>query len=285
MISNLEEIYCIIDNLTSLIDKESKKTKIGRRKKLSRSELLTIAIIKQTVGIETNKQLYFLIKKYMKSEFSNLPSYQQFCAGLESNFWHLGIINSAISEFNKQKMNDFFVVDSTAMPLCSLAYRGRSSIGKGIASSGKNMNGWYYGFKLHVIINQNMDIVSFKFTTASIADIVALDEKMVRGITGKLVGDKGYLGIEKKKELRMKNIDLITRARKNMRKLPVEPKTVKVLSRRQIVESTFGMLKDRFCLISKKARSLKSFFAQAMSALLAYNLQDRSNILRLSAIS
>ena len=83
MIPNLEESYCLIDNLTSLIDKKVGISKIGRRKKLCRSELLTIAIIKQKLGIETNKQLYFLIKEYMKKDFSQMPSYQQFCSGLE----------------------------------------------------------------------------------------------------------------------------------------------------------------------------------------------------------
>ena len=54
MISNLEEIYCLIDNLTSFIDKEFKTTKVGRKKKLSRSELITIAIIKAHSTVKCN---------------------------------------------------------------------------------------------------------------------------------------------------------------------------------------------------------------------------------------
>ena len=131
MISNLEKIYCLIDNLTSLIDDKFKISKIGRKRKLSRSELLTIAIIKQKLGIDTNKQIYHLIKKYMQKDFSEFPSYQQFCLGLESNFWYLVIINSVFSELNKQKKSDFYVVDSTPLPLCSVGYRFRSKIGKG----------------------------------------------------------------------------------------------------------------------------------------------------------
>jgi len=110
MIPNLEETYCLIDNLTSLIDKKANISKVGRKKKLARSELLTIAIIKQKLGIKTNKQLYFLIKEYIKKDFPNMPSYQQFCYGLESNFWHLGIINLALLELNKQKFSEFFVI-------------------------------------------------------------------------------------------------------------------------------------------------------------------------------
>jgi len=281
MISNLEEIYCLIDNLTSLIDQKIKIPKVGRKKKLNRAELLTIAIIKQKLGVETSKQLYLLIKNYMKKEFSEMPSYQQFCAGLESNFWHLGIINTILSEFNKQKQSEFYVIDSTPLPLCSVGYRFRSQLGKGLASSGKNMNGWYFGFKLHLIINKNMDIISFKFTNGSTSDIAALDSKMVAGISGYLIGDKGYLGLKKAKELKSCNISLITKGRKNMKKTPISKKILQMLKRRQIVETSFSILKDRLQIINKKARSVTSFFSQALSAILAYTLDNNNRILRL----
>lgn len=281
MISNLEEIYCLISNLTSLIDEKTKISQVGRKKKLNRAELLTIAIIKQKIGIETNKQLYFLIKNYMQKDFSKMPSYQQFCAGLESNFWHLGIINTVLSEVNKQKKSDFFIIDSTPLPLCSVGYRFRSQLGKGIASSGKNMNGWYFGFKLHLVINKNMDIVSFKFTNGSTSDIAALDSKMVRGIAGYLIGDKGYLGLKKAKELKQCNITLITKGRKNMKKVPISKAILQMLQRRQIVETSFSMLKDRLQIINKKARSITSFFSQALSAILAYTLDNNNRFLRL----
>ncbi len=279
MIPNLEETYYLIDNLTSLIDEKAQISKIGRKKKLSRSELLTIAIIKQELGIETNKQLYYLIKKYMTKDFSKMPSYQQFCFGLESNFWHLSIINTMLSELSKQKHSEFYIIDSTPLPLCSVGYRFRSQLGKGLASSGKNMNGWYFGFKLHLIINKKMDIVSFKFTNGSTSDITALDSKMVSGIAGYLIGDKGYLGIKKAKELKACNITLITKARKNMKKLPISKQILQMLKRRQIVETSFSILKDRLQIINKKARSITSFFSQALSAILAYTFKNNSRTL------
>lgn len=281
MIPNLEETYCLIDNLTSLIDQKVQISKVGRKKKLSRAELLTIAIIKQKLGIETNKQLYLLIKRYMKKDFSEMPSYQQFCSGLESNFWHLGIINTILSELNKQKQSEFYVIDSTPLPLCSVGYRFRSRLGKGIAKSGKNMNGWYFGFKLHLIINKNMDVISFKFTNGSTSDIAALDSKMVKGIAGYLIGDKGYLGLKKAKELKKCNINLITKARKNMKKTPISKQLLRMLKRRQIVETSFSILKDRLQIINKKARSITSFFSQALSAILAYTLDNNNRVLRL----
>lgn len=284
MIPNLEETYCLIDNLTSLLDKKIKTTKVGRKKKLSRSELLTIAVIKQKLGISTNRQLYLLIKNYMQSEFPRMPSYQQFCAGLESNFLYLGVMNAALSHINKQKHSEFFVIDSTPLPLCSVGYRSRSRIGKGIAGSGKNMNGWYYGFKLHLIINEHMDIVSFKFTNGATSDIAALDTKMVKGMAGFLIGDKGYIGVQKAKSLKTSNnITLITKARANMKKPPVSKKILSFLRRRQIVETVFSALKNRLQAINKSARSITSFFSQVLAAILTYILDNNERLLRLKS--
>ena len=91
------------------IDKKLKIKLSGRKSKLSRSEFLIIAVIKQNLGIKTNKSLYNLIKDCGKNYFSKLPSYQQFCIGLESNLYYLVVINTALTELNAYKKTDFFI--------------------------------------------------------------------------------------------------------------------------------------------------------------------------------
>ena len=143
------------------------------------------------------------------------------------------------------------------------------------------MNGWYYGFKLHAIINNDMDIVSFKFSSGSVSDIAALDSYMIKGISGYLVGDKGYIGSKKAKELKSCGVNLITKSRKNMKKTPIDKRLLSMLNRRQIVETSFSILKDRLQIINKKARSITSFFSQALSAILTYILNKNNRLLDL----
>lgn len=279
MIPNLVEVYCLVSNLTKKIDQILKKSNVGRKGILNRAEYITLAIIKQERCIRTTKDLYQLVKYCMKRDFPNMPSYQQFCEGLESSFMYLAIIGHILAQTNKSQGKDVYIVDSSSMPICKAAYSYHASLAKGLADYGKNLEGWFLGFKIHLIINKNMEIVSFKFSPASNSDITTLDEKMVRGLKGFLIGDKGYISSAKTTEFFQNGLHLITRPRKNMKKTPVTKSVLALLSKRQRVETVFGQLKDNFMLVCRKVRSVQSFFAHACAALITYMLKSKPAIL------
>ena len=197
MISNLVEVYCLASNLTKKIDQNIKKSNVGRKGILSRADYITMAIIKQERCLRTNKDLYQLIQYCMKRDFPAMPSYQQFCEGLESSFMYLAMIGQVLAQMNQSQEEDEYIVDASAMPICKSIYANQACLGQGLADYGKNLEGWFFGFKIHLIINKNMEIVSFKFSPASTSDIDALDEKMVHGLKGFLIGDKEYISSRK----------------------------------------------------------------------------------------
>ena len=276
---NLVEIYCLSDDLVKYFSKIGKKfSAVGRKATLSRQEYITLALLKQEMGIKTNKQLYEFVAEYMRRDFPTLPSYVQFNQGLKNNFGYLILMTILLTQSNKAHKANCYIVDSSPMPICANAHRSSVTIDLGLASSGKNLNGWYYGFKLHIIINDFMEIVAVKFTDASMHDIEVLDEHMVRGLYGWLVGDKGYISKKKSQELFQRGIKLLTRPRKNMKKYPATHKEARLLACRQRVETVFSQLKHRFMLINHYARSLESFFGQALAAIIAYSLQKSTNL-------
>jgi hypothetical protein len=63
---------------------------------------------------------------------------------------------------------------------------------KGIAERGKNSMGWFFGFKLHLIVNDCGEILSMKLTPGNIDDRAPVPD-LARGLFGKLIGDKGYI--------------------------------------------------------------------------------------------
>lgn len=285
MFKNIEEIYCLIDNFVKLIDKKIlKKNTVGRKGLLTRSEYITLGIIQKFIGFHTTKNFYHFVYNYLKKDFRKLPCYEQFCAGLHANLKYLVPILDILEQLNLRISKDIFIVDSSSMSICSNAHRYNLSIDLGNASAGKNLNGWYYGFKIHMIINHDMDIVSVKFTTASTNDLKALNKNFLRKIKGYLIGDKGYISYKKTKELRAEGIELITRSRKNMKKTPANKKVISLLKLRNRVETVFGKLKCSFNMIQKYSRSLTSYFTHILSAIVAYTIDKKMHFLLQSDI-
>ena len=264
---NLVEIYCLSDDLVKYLESDKH---VGRPSSLSKAEYITLALMKQEYGIKTNKKLYNFVKYCIPTMFSKLPSYAQFNEGLNSILPHMLLLLKIWMQINKSRYQGVYYVDSTTMPICSNAHRYRVKIDLGMASSGKNIYGWFHGFKLHMIINYNMEIVSIKFTTGSANDLKSLDEKLTKDLVGILVGDKGYISAKKKKVLAKQGLTLITKPRKNMPHPPATFMGVALLKGRQRIETVFGSLKNHFSLINRYARSLVGYFSQAIAALLAY---------------
>ena len=265
---NIVEIYCLADDLVKFIESGGKN--VGRPGALSKAEYITLAIMKQEYGIKTNKKLYDFVKYCIPSMFSALPSYTQFNDGLNAILPYMLFFLKIWLQVNKSRFPGVYYVDSTTMPICSNAHRHRVKIDLGMASSGKNIYGWFHGFKMHMIINYNMEIVSIKFTTGSANDVKSLDEKLTKGLVGIMVGDKGYISAKKKKELAKQGLILITKPRKNMQHPPATFMEIALLKGRQRIETVFGSLKHHFSLINRYARSLLGYFSQAVAALLAY---------------
>ncbi len=78
------------------------------------------------------------------------------------------------------------------------------------------MMGWFYGFKLHLIINDKGGIISVKMTTTNMDDRKPVSE-MMDELCGCLYGDKGYISGLFEWELADKGVILITGVKKNIK--------------------------------------------------------------------
>lgn len=92
----------------------------------------------------------------------------------------------------------------------------RNKVFRGLAKRGKTTSGWFYGFKLHLIINEKGEILAFQLTPGNVAD-VSVVETLSKGIIGKLFGDKGYISADLGKKLLKQGLELFTTIRSNMK--------------------------------------------------------------------
>jgi hypothetical protein len=82
-------------------------------------------------------------------------------------------------------------IDSTCIKVCH-SILSQDTTFDGIAQRGKGTMGWFYGFKLHLIVNHQGEIVAVKVTTGNVHDTQPVRELAI-GLTDKLYGYKGYL--------------------------------------------------------------------------------------------
>ena len=86
---------------------------------------------------------------------------------------------------------------------------------KAIATRGKSSMGWFFGCKLHLIMNQSGDIVGTALSNENTADIKII-KQLAEEWKGKIYADSGYISHNVKQSLKEQGVELIIYHRKNM---------------------------------------------------------------------
>ena len=134
--------------------------------------------------------------------------------------------------------------------------------------------GWFFGFKLHLIINERGELLSFQVTPGNTDDRVPVPD-LVKDIVGKIFGDKGYISTELFQQLFEQGIQLITPFKKNMknRLMPLFDKIL--LRKRSLIETVNDQLKNISQIVHSRHRSIKNFMVNIIAGLVAYTYQEK----------
>ena len=132
----------------------------------------------------------------------------------------------------KTKTGIYFI-DSTTISVCHVKRANRNKVFRGLAKKSKSTMGWYFGFKLHLIINDIGEIIAFEITSSTTDDRKVVPS-MTEGLIGKIFGDKGYISQPLFEQLFEKGLKLITRIKKNM-KNQLMPMADKLLLRKKSI--------------------------------------------------
>jgi hypothetical protein len=88
-------------------------------------------------------------------------------------------------QYRKGKSSGVSFIDSTSLKVCDNHRIRSNKVFKDIAKRGKSSLGWFYGFKLHLVINDAGEILSFFLTTGNTDDRNStVVEHICQGITG-----------------------------------------------------------------------------------------------------
>jgi hypothetical protein len=281
---DLTTLYCNVDDFWKFFKQEwnnhlisNGKAKRGPDPKLSTSEMMTIVILFHQSNYRTFKHFYEYVSRYLRKEFPSLISYSHFVYLMKNLF----IPIFAFLLWKRGEMTGIAFIDSTSIDVCHNKRIKRNRVFKGLAKRGKTTAGWFYGFKLHLIINEKGELLAFQLTPGNVAD-VRMVENLSKGLFGKLFGDKGYISSELTKKLLEQGLELFTTLRSNMKPKMMRLADRVLLRKRSIIETVNDQLKNISQIEHTRHRSPANFLVNLLAGISAYTLQPKKPSINLA---
>ena len=219
-------------------------------------------------------------RRHLRAEFPKLPSYQRVVELMP----RCAVPLAALFECLKGECDGVSIADATPLAVCDNKRISRHQVFKGKAKRGKTSMGWFFGFKLHAIINSKGELVRIKLTPGNTNDRKPIPD-MCKGLFGLLFGDKGYISKDLTETLNSMGIKLVTTLKKNMKPVAVTAFEKAVLKRRSLIETVFDELKNLCQIEHTRYRSFNNFIVNLMAGIVAYCLSDSKPSLSLGQVN
>lgn len=195
MLIDYDTLFCFVDDFCVgfeswykdqlLRDGSIKRKRSGH---LKLSEILTIVLAYHQSGMSCFKYFYHDLSQNYRTLFPNLVHYARFVKLIKKAFAPLLCFLKSL----EGEITEYLFIDSTPMPVCHNLRERKHKVFKGLAAKGKTSTGWFFGLKLHMIFNTKGELIRLVITPGNVNDRDPV-RNMVKDLTAKLIGDKGYL--------------------------------------------------------------------------------------------
>ncbi len=186
-----KDFYKTLDGVRLRAD-NSKKSR-NKPCKLSDSEVITILIAFHLGGYRNLKHFYTqYVQVHLTREFPETVSYNRFVELQQKALLPMVIF---LKMMRLGSCTGISIVDATSLRVCNNKRIFNHKVFDGIAQRGKSTMGYFFGFKLHLIINDKGEILNFVITPGNVDDREPLkNSNFLEKVFGKLFADKGYIG-------------------------------------------------------------------------------------------
>lgn len=284
----ITDLFCITDEFCKKFENFEKEHFIGNKPKkkplMSKSEVITIYYLFHLSGFRCFKHFYlFYVQKHMQNEFPKTVSYNRFIELMQSSLLPMTMFAKTCC---LGSCTGISFVDSTPIRVCKNKRIKRNKVFKGIAEVGKSTMGWFYGFKLHIVINEKGEVLNFAVTQANVDDREPLkNEYFLQQIFGKLFADKGYVSDKLKQLLFVDGINLITGIRNNMKNSLMSLNDKILLRKRSVIETVNDELKNICQIEHSRHRSLANFLSNLIAGIIAYHFLPKKPSIRYDVLN
>ncbi len=271
---SLLELFCHVDTFchTFLPRWEQALRAQGQRVRqraghLAMRELITIIVHFHHMRFRDFKTYYLAyVLGHLRREFPHAVSYQRF----------VELMPTALGPLCAYWLNCYgrctgiSFVDSTALAVCHNRRIEQHRVFRGLAQRGKTSLGWFYGFKLHIVVNHQGELLACQVTPGNTDDRRPVP-RLAERLRGRVFADKGYVSQPLTHELlRTRRVRLVTHVKRNMtnRLLLLQDKLL--LRRRALLETVFDQRKHLLQIEHTRHRSATNFAVNLVAGLVAY---------------
>jgi Transposase DDE domain len=276
--SRLIAMFCEIDDFCKWFEPlytqrllQSGQRQRQRQTALALSEIMTIVVYFHCSHYRDFKHYYTeYVEGHLHPYFPALVSYSRFVELMPRALVPLcGYLHT-----RKGRCTGITFVDSTSLAVCHNRRIARHKVFAGYATRGKSSMGWFYGFKLHLMINDEGELLAFRVTSGEVDDKAPV-RRMARGLWGQLFGDRGYISRALHQALWSQGLALITLLRRNMKPRLMRLWDRLMLQRRALIETVNDQLKNISQIEHSRHRSLIGFMVNLVGGLIAYTFQPK----------
>jgi hypothetical protein len=272
----LIELFCTVDNFCKSFEIEWQKIQISHTSssrwwltrvcQLSLSEIMTIAIWFHRSRYRTFKDFYlYCVQAALRKFFPKIVSYARFVSLMKRIVVPLFIFQQTLHKAS----DGIAFIDSTVLSVCHICRASSNRVFRKTAAKGKTTTGWFFGFKLHLIVNHRGELTAWQFTQGNVSDLKPVPT-LTKNLLGKLFGDKGYISHKMFAILYERGLQLITRLRSNMKNVLMDWCDKLLLRKRGLVESVINNLKSSCQIEHHRHRSPMNFIVNLIAGLAAY---------------
>jgi len=282
---SLLELFCDIDDFWQIYEPIWHETLLTngqqrvRECQMSMSEMMTIVVHFHQKRYRDFKTYYTdYVMTDLQSEFPDLLSYNRFVQLMPRILLAL----CAYLHYCYGLCRGIAFIDSTALAVCHNRRIQQHRVFDGVAQRGRTSVDWFFGFKLHLVVNDCGEILRCSVTPGNTDD----RPKLVQHLFGKIFGDKGYLSQPLADQL-MEDyaVELVTKVRANMKAKVKDEFDKFLLRKRAIVESIYDQLKNISQIEHTRHRSLVGFMVNLLAGLIAYCHQPKKPSLNLQFLN
>jgi hypothetical protein len=276
--SQLVAMFCDIDDFCNTFEPiytqrllQSGQRQRIRQSQLSLSEIMTIIVYFHRSHYRDFKHYYTnYVERHLRPYFPHLVSYSRFVELMPRalvplcNYLHT----------RKGRCTGITFVDSTPLAVCHNKRSTRHKVFAEWATRGKCSMGWYFGFKLHLMINDEGELLAFRVTPGEVDDRDPVAQ-MAQELWGHLYGDRGYISKMLHDELLGHGLKPITLIRRNMKPRLMRLWDRLMLRKRFLIETVNDQIKNVSQIEHSRHRSLTGFMLNVVGALIAYPYQPK----------